>query len=198
MSRLRLLATAIACVAPGVAACVAACAPASPGAPPPAAPRLAAPRLAAQIAKNAEALFVVYDRDHDHRLDPGEAVRLALAGEAFAALDLDADGALSRAEFLAPARIAGLEAAFRGFTARWVAVSDQDGDGRLSRAEYDQATLGPEPGLGALPHLDPAGAAFAAADADADGLLAPDEALALVGWLLENGWRLAPRGGVGR
>ncbi len=153
-----------------------------------------APRLAAQIAKNADMLFVVYDRNQDHRLDPGEALRLALIGEAFAVVDKDADGAISRAEFLAPARLTELEDAFRDFTIRWVGLSDADGDGRLSRAEYNQATLGPAPGLGAIPFLDPAGAAFAAADADADGTLGADEALVLVGWLIENGWRLAPRG----
>lgn len=158
----------------------------------------AAPRLASQIEKNADQLFALYDRDHDHHIDPGEALRLSLVGQAFAAVDRDADGAISHDEFLAPARIAELEQKFRAFTDGWLAVSDQDGDGRLSRSEYNQATLGPQPGVGAMPFLDPAGAAFTAADGNQDGILVPEEALALVGWLIENGWRLAPRGGAPR
>lgn len=156
----------------------------------------AAPDLAPQIAKNAAMLFGYHDHDHDGRLTAAEAAPLALAGEAFAALDGDGDGALARAEFLAPARLAALDEAFRTFTEQWIGLSDEDGDGRLSRAEYDAATLGPAPGVGAAPYLDGPGAAFAAADADADGALVRAEAFALVGWLLEHGWRLMPRGGA--
>ena len=154
----------------------------------------AAPRLAEQVATNARTVLAAYDLDGDGRLDRREAGRLALKGDTFAALDRDGDGRLDGAEFLAPARLATLETAFRELTDRWLALSDADGDGRLSRAEYDQATLGPRPGAGARAVPGGPAAAFLAADLDGDGALARGEALALVGWLLERGWRLAPRG----
>ena len=150
--------------------------------------------FSAAVATNARSTFAAYDADGDGRLAPAEAKRLALAGDAFAAVDVDGDGAITLAEFLAPKRLAGLSEAFVDLTNRWMALSDADGDGRLSRREYDEATIGPRPGAAARPDPEAPATAFAAADADADGALGAAEALSLVGWLLDHGWRLAPRG----
>ena len=154
----------------------------------------AAPALPAQVAANAQALLAAYDADQDGALSTSEGAKLGLVGDAFAAADADHDGRLARPEFLDPVRLHGLESAFRAIAAQWLTLSDADGDGRVSRAEYDDALLQPRRGLTAGDAGDLRPAAFVAADADKDGALAAGEALGLVGWLLERGWRLAPRG----
>lgn len=110
-------------------------------------------------------LAATYDRDADGKVTPQEAGHAGASVPAFARLDRDGDGVLTRADFEGPTRMAGYIAAMTlarigaslppgedgervrssealpsaTVVARVLAAADRDGDGVLTAAEVDAA-----------------------------------------------------------
>ena len=111
-----------------------------------------------------EAFVMALDADRSGTVEAGELS--AFAGAAFAAIDTDASGAVTRAEMLGWEDGPRAEAAFvgraQGFDAAMGTVFDlfdRDGDGRLTRQEHETGVV----------------KAAAFADLDGDGVLTTRE-----------------------